>query len=148
MPVSVKAGGAWKSLNKAFVKVGGAWKEAQVYVKAGGVWKRASASPLTIYANVNDVWDPVKLYVNGVHVHTFTSAASSFTVYSGDNVYVTFDFANSPAEFNFVSLTNADGLVKYATADTDYGPYGAEGLQTPTIQATVDMRVMAQGWNY
>lgn len=86
MPVSVKAGGAWKSLNKAFVKVGGVWKEAQVYVKAGGAWKLVSKVPRTITAT-NLIDYPVHVYVNGVMATTFTAPGQTLTVYDGDSVY-------------------------------------------------------------
>lgn len=148
MPVSVKAGGAWKPLSKTFVKVGGVWKEAQMYVKVGGVWKRASAVPLTIFTLMGDVLvGAVKLYVNGAYVHTFDSNASSFTVYPGDNVYLT--YGGSGSEYSYVKLEDeVFTTTTYAMADTDSGPYGPEGLQTPTIQASVNMCVKAGGWNY
>jgi hypothetical protein len=48
----VRAGGAWKKVNKVHVRVGGAWKEVQNgYVRVSGAWKKFFQSVVVSLAN-------------------------------------------------------------------------------------------------
>ena len=133
MPVSVKAGGAWKSLNKAFVKVGGAWKEAQVYVKAGGVWKRASATSRTITNDQGlNLVASIEVYANGVFVGALTPGSAGVTVYDGDSVVLKAQAQSAYISELILKLTN--GVLLTST----YSAYTNDLLTTPPVVITGD----------